>query len=81
MRIFISRSGTKSLGVAIALHSWFPFVINALRPWMSSEDIDKGQRWGLRLSEQLENTKVGIICLTRENLKAPWILFEAGALT
>jgi hypothetical protein len=45
------------------------------------EDIDKGQRWGLILAEQLESTHAGVICLTPENLTAPWLLFEAGALS
>jgi hypothetical protein len=29
----------------------------------------------------MKDTSVGIICLTRENLHAPWILFEAGGLS
>jgi hypothetical protein len=48
---------------------------------MSGSDIDKGVRWALDLANQLEGTKMGIICLTPENLTAPWILFEAGALS
>ncbi|MFX0196031.1 MAG: TIR domain-containing protein [Candidatus Hodarchaeota archaeon] len=81
MKVFISWSGPKSLEVAKALHSWLPFVINALEPWMSSDDIQKGTRWATSLAAQLEETRVGLICLTRGNLEAPWILFEAGALS
>jgi len=36
---------------------------------------------GPALSAELEKTKVGIICLTADNLNAQWILFEAGALS
>jgi len=33
------------------------------------------------MAMQLEETSFGLICLTRENIEAPWILFEAGALS
>jgi len=33
------------------------------------------------MARELDETRVGIICLTPENLNAPWILFEAGALS
>ncbi len=35
----------------------------------------------LRNTSQLEDTRFGVLCLTPENLLAPWILFEAGALS
>jgi hypothetical protein len=37
--------------------------------------------WRTEISSALEDTKVGIICLTQTNLIEPWILFEAGALS
>lgn len=48
---------------------------------MSASDLDKGARWSSDLATQLEETSFGIICLTSENLEAPWIIFEAGALS
>jgi hypothetical protein len=33
------------------------------------------------ISRALDGTKIGIVCLTPENLTEPWILYEAGALT
>jgi hypothetical protein len=47
---------------------------------MSSEDIEAGARWGSHVTNELSETRVGIICLTKDNQTAPWILFEAGAL-
>jgi hypothetical protein len=81
MKVFISWSGDTSKAVAEALRDWLPLVIQAVEPWMSAHDIERGARWNPALTNQLEQTKVGIICLTPDNLKAPWILFEAGALS
>jgi hypothetical protein len=33
------------------------------------------------ITDKLNTIKIGIVCLTPENLKEPWILFEAGALS
>lgn len=81
MRVFISWSGARSRAIAEALRDWLPNVIQLVEPWMSAADIEKGARWMLDIAMQLEEARVGLICLTPENLKAPWILFEAGALS
>ncbi len=78
---FISWSGERSRHVAKALRDWLPMVLQATKPFMSKKDIDKGSRWHVELAKALEVTKVGIICLTPENLSASWLLFEAGALS
>ncbi len=80
MKIFVSWSGDRSKVAAEALVDWLPNVIQAVRPWIST-NIDKGKQWGAELVEQLANTDFGILCLTAENLKSPWLLFEAGALS
>lgn len=79
--IFISWSGPRSKWVAEALRDWLPNVLQSSKPWISSADIDKGTRSYLELSKPLEDLKVGISCLTPENLSAPWLLYEAGQLT
>gem|GEM_PF-6778401 len=66
--------------MANALHGWLPNVIQAVQPWLSSSDIQVGARWANELQLQLRETSAGIICLTPENITAPWILFEVGAL-
>lgn len=81
MKVFLSWSGDRSRQVAETLRVWLGDVLPFLRPWMSAEDIEKGARWANDLSEQLKDTHLGVICLTRENLQAPWILYEAGALS
>lgn len=81
MKVFLSWSGERSRHIAEALRLWLKDVIQALDPWVSATDIEKGTRWGVELATQLEGTRFGIICLTPENLTAPWVLFEAGALS
>jgi hypothetical protein len=79
--VFISWSGPRSKHVAEALRAWLPMVLHVAKPWMSKSDIDKGSRGLLELATALEQTKVGVVCLTPENLSAKWILFESGALS
>jgi hypothetical protein len=80
MKIFISWSGQRSKAVALELHQWLRDVIQTLEPWMSAVDIEAGARWSVDVAAKLQETKFGIICVTKENLSAPWLLFEAGAL-
>jgi hypothetical protein len=47
---------------------------------MSEADIEAGARWGEEITKQLEVTQFGIICVTKESLNAPWLIFEAGAM-
>jgi Rho termination factor, N-terminal domain/TIR domain len=80
VQIFISWSKRASNDLASALRNWLPEVIQRLEPWMSSEDISKGQRWGVEVAQRLDATSQGIVCVTRDNIREPWLNFEAGAL-
>jgi hypothetical protein len=79
--VFISWSGHRSEWVAKAMRNWLPLVLQSAKPWMSEADIDKGSRGLVEVSSKLVGMKVGIVCLTPENLNEPWILYEAGALS
>lgn len=81
MKVFISWSGFRSKNVAELFHEWLPLVIHEVEPWMSSEDIDKGKKWSSEISQSIDNADFGIICVTKDNLINPWLLFEAGALS
>src|SRR6266403_3949719 len=81
MKVFISWSGPISNKVAVLLRDWLPSVIQAVEPYVSSEDIDKGARWSTDIAKELEAAHFGILCITPDNISAPWINFEAGALS
>lgn len=81
MKLFLSWSGSTSEKVALALRDWLPKVIQALQPYVSSEDIEKGMRWSTDISKELESSSFGILCVTKANVGAPWLNFEAGALS
>jgi len=81
MKVFISWSGPVSFHIACALRDWLPCVLPSVKPFVSSEDIAKGSRWGQSLAQELNDTNFGIICVTTDNTNAPWLIFEAGALS
>jgi hypothetical protein len=81
VKIFISWSGAQSKGFASKLADWLPDVIQSVKPFVSVDDVDKGSRWANVVAKELEEASFGIICLTRESLRSPWLNFEAGALS
>ena len=79
MRVFLTWSGSRSKAVAQSFSKWIGQVIQAVDPWVSL-DIEKGARWNEEIAAKLEESRVGIACLTKENLNERWLLFESGAI-
>jgi hypothetical protein len=80
IRVFISWSGDRSNKLAVALRDWLPLVLHYAEPWLSEADIQAGDRWGQSVAQELSKSNFGIVCVTQENVNAPWLLFESGAL-
>jgi len=80
MKVFISWSGERSQALASALRDWLPLVLHYVEPWLSEADLAAGDRWAQEVAKELEASNFGVICVTPENVGAPWVLFEAGAL-
>lgn len=81
MKVFVSWSGDFSKRYAAFLKNWLEQCIQSVEVFFSAEDIEKGETWHTKLSNELRDTDFGIVCLTSENVNAPWIHFEAGALS
>jgi hypothetical protein len=81
MKIFVSWSGEDSRVAAELFRSWIPNVLQEVEAWVSSQDISKGEKWSAGLWESLSEIEFGVLMVTAANHAAPWILFEAGALS
>ncbi|MCB1020844.1 MAG: hypothetical protein KDC27_13005 [Acidobacteria bacterium] len=81
MKVFLSWSGDLSHKLACVFREWLPSVVQSVQPYVSSEDIDKGARWSTDIAKELDSATFGVLFVTRQNLAAPWVHFEAGALS
>lgn len=83
--IFISWSGLNTKQFAIALKCIletivFPKNETGLECFVSDEDIFAGTDWWIKIKNELKSCNLGILCVTNENINAPWIFYEAGAM-
>ena len=82
--IFISWSGpyskecAKSLKVILE-NSIFPET--GLRCFVSDEDIKAGHDWWSKTNHELLSCQLGIICVTKDTVKSPWMFYEAGGMS
>lgn len=78
--VFLSWSGPRSRKMAEVLHGFLRRVIQSARPFHSDKDIESGAFWDEVIRTHLKTVKFAIICCTPENISAPWLNYEAGAL-
>lgn len=81
MKVFISWSGDTSKEIGSILRKFLPLILQDVDAFMSRHDIESGARWAERIQQELEQSSYGLIILTRSNLNAKWLLFEAGAIS
>ena len=81
MKIFLSWSGETSKSIAEKFNDWLPNVLQYVVPYFSKHDIKLGDRWGENLEKSLGEHDFGLVFVTQTNVNAPWINFEAGALS
>ena len=81
LKIFISWSGAYSNALSEAFAEWLDKVVQSVETFVSSADIESGSRWGSRLGGELSELDFGVAFVTAQNKEAPWVLFEAGALS
>lgn len=81
LTVFLSWSGDRSKSLANALRQFLSGAFPSVQVWMSEHDIEAGVRWIETLDSKLKKSYFAVLCLTPENLDAPWLLFEAGSVT
>ncbi len=81
MQIFASWSGERSKTAAMGLKSLLEDLFPEAVQVFISDHINPGELWAHRLGVELEQCDFGVLCLTLENFQAPWLLFEAGAIS
>lgn len=81
-QIFICWSGEHSKKIAEELKIILQEDIfqGELECFVSTQDIASGEDWYNKIRRELKLSRLGIMCITKENVKAPWIYFEAGAM-
>ncbi len=81
MKVFISWSGDLSRELGKCFDEWLPATLQAVKTYYSPEAIEKGAHWSSKLAKELEESGTGLFILTPDNLTAPWMMFEAGAIS
>lgn len=81
LKIFISWSGDLAKSIARVWHDLLLEMFDRATPWVSDLDIEAGARPLDDIKRELDGTSFGIIVVTPENQNAPWLNFEAGALS
>ena len=81
--IFVSWSGPYSKECAKSIkhileNSIFPET--GLRCFVSDEDIKAGHDWYSQTNHELLTCQLGIICVTKDTTKSPWLFYEAGGM-
>ncbi|SBN64711.1 TIR domain-containing protein [Curtobacterium sp. 9128] len=81
VKVFISWSGEAERRVAEALRSAITTVCaGRAQPFVSSQDIPKGERGVPFIDAQLASNDYGIVVLSAANHTKPWINYEGGAM-
>lgn len=76
--IFISWSKSKSGAFASKLKSLIENLDPSLDVFMSEEGISAGEKFQEKIIQKIIDCDLLLLCLTKENKKSPWLLYEAG---
>ena len=80
MKIFISWSKNKSRMLAEATKRFLENTLGHSIEFFFSPQMYKGTRVDHEIHINLTNSQKCIVCITSENFKNPWLLYEAGVV-
>jgi len=78
MKIFISWSKSESMEMAVKTKELLKKLDPRIEAFVSEVDINGGEDVQCEIIKNIETCDKLILCFTKENKKAPWLLFEAG---
>ncbi len=78
MKVFISWSKAKSMEFAIKTKELLETVCPQIEAFVSEIDINGGEDVQEKIIEKIIECEKLVLCFTKENKRAPWLLFEAG---
>jgi nucleoside 2-deoxyribosyltransferase len=78
MKIFISWSKRKSMEFAIKTKELLEKIDPQINAFVSEVDINGGEDVQKKIIEKIVECDKLVLCFTKENKKAPWLIFEAG---
>lgn len=78
MKVFISWSKSKSMEMAIKTKAVLEKLDPSIEAFVSEVDINGGEDVQSKIIKKIEECDKLVLCFTKENRKAPWLLFEAG---
>ncbi|AFR50124.1 TIR domain-containing protein [Gordonia sp. KTR9] len=81
LKVFISWSGDPSKDIALIWHELVNQLFDTVTPFVSDTDIEAGARGLDDIKNELDGTSFAIVVVTRANQSAPWLNFEAGAIS
>ena len=78
MKVFISWSKAKSKDFAIRTKELLEKISPDIEAFVSELDINGGEDVQEKIINKIIDCDKLVLCFTKENKKAPWLLFEAG---
>lgn len=81
VKVFISWSGERARRVGHAVKAYLDVTFAShVSTFLSDADVAAGVRFMTAIGTNLDEADLGVVVVTRTNQRAPWLLFEVGAL-
>ena len=78
MKVYLSWSGELGRRTSNVLRTALRELIPNIEVWSPGSDITAGTRWIDEIRYAIEDSKIAVVCFTKESLDSPWLLYELG---
>ncbi|MFI4910972.1 MAG: hypothetical protein ACIAQZ_04825 [Sedimentisphaeraceae bacterium JB056] len=80
-KCFLSWSGQYSKQLTEKFNTFFSETFKNKNTFVSFVDIEMGSNWVVNLEKELNDSSLGLLFVTHENISSPWLFYELGRLT